>query len=42
MTSAVYNMTVGLADAGRQARAMLIARAFGQGMPLPTFRLLRS
>jgi hypothetical protein len=41
MINAVHNMTIGLADAGRQARA-LIARGFGEGETLPTFRLLRS
>ena len=42
MTNAVYNKTIGLADAGLQARASVIARAFGKGETLPTFRLLRS
>lgn len=42
MINAVYNMTVGIADAGRQARAELIARASGKGVTLPPFRLLRS
>ncbi len=42
MTNAVNNMTVGLADAGYQARAVFIARALGTGLSLPTFRLLRS
>jgi hypothetical protein len=42
MIIAVNNMTVGAADAGQQARAMLIARAFGKGVPLPMFQLLRS
>jgi hypothetical protein len=41
MMNAVYNMTIGIADAGRQARA-LTARGFAQGRTLPTFRLLRS
>jgi hypothetical protein len=42
MIIAVYNMTIGVADAGPQARAVLTARGFGQGRALPTFRLLRS
>lgn len=42
MIIAVYNLTVGSADAGLQARAVFIARAFGEGHTLPTFRLLRS
>jgi hypothetical protein len=41
MTIAVYNMTIGIADAGLQARAQ-VARGFGEGETLPTFRLLRS
>jgi hypothetical protein len=42
MTNAVYIMTIGIADAGRLARAVLTARGFGEGSTLPTFRLLRS
>jgi hypothetical protein len=42
MIIAVHNMTIGVADAGRQARAVLTARGFGKGRTLPTFRLLRS
>ncbi|GAB4434756.1 MAG: hypothetical protein OHK0015_24870 [Chloroflexi bacterium OHK40] len=42
MTIAVYNTTVGHADAGLVARAMFIARASGQGVSLPTFHQLRS
>lgn len=42
MASTVNNMTVGFADAGHQARALLIARAPGEGVTPPTFRLLRS
>jgi hypothetical protein len=42
MMNAVYNMTIGIADAGRAARAVLTARGFAQGRTLPTFRLLRS
>lgn len=42
MTNAVNNMTVGFADAGLGARAQFIARASGQGVTLPAFRLLRS
>lgn len=42
MINAVYNMTVGIADAGLEARALLIARAFGGDVTLPMFRLLRS
>lgn len=41
MMHAVNNLTIGLADAGLPAR-VLIARGFGEGQPLPTFRLLRS
>ncbi len=42
MIKAVYNMTVGFADAGLEARALFIARASGRGVSLPTFLLLRS
>lgn len=42
MFNAVYNKTVGFADAGLKARAVFIARAFGGEVTLPTFRLLRS
>ena len=42
MTNAVYNMTIGLADAGLAARASVVASAFGKGETPPTFRLLRS
>jgi hypothetical protein len=42
MITAVNNLTIGLADAGRSARAAIVARGFGKGSPLPTFRLLRS
>lgn len=42
MTNAVNNMTIGIADAGLGARAALVARGFGEGETLPTFRLLRS
>lgn len=42
MIIAVHNMTIGLADAGRTARAAIVARGFGKGELLPTFRLLRS
>lgn len=43
MTNAINNMIIGLtADAGLPARAVVVARAFGEGTPLPTFRLLRS
>lgn len=42
MNIAVHNMTVGIADAGLPARARFIARAIGEGIPEPTFRLLRS
>jgi hypothetical protein len=42
MTTAVHNMTIGIADAGREARAVLTARRFAQGRSGPTFRLLRS
>lgn len=42
MTIAVYNMTVGNADAGLPARATLSARALPGGGSLPTLRQLRS
>lgn len=42
MTIAVYNKTVGSADAGLLARAMLSARALPEGGSLPTLRQLRS
>ncbi len=42
MTIAVYNMTVGNADAGLPARAMLSARALPEGVSLPTLCQLRS
>jgi hypothetical protein len=42
MITAVYNMTIGAADAGLGARATIVARGFGEGETLPTFRLLRS
>ncbi len=42
MILTVTNMTIGAADAGLEARAELIARGFGRGNTLPTFRLLRS
>ena len=42
MTNAVDIMTIGHAAAGLAARASVVASAFGQGKPLPTFRLLRS
>lgn len=41
MIDAVNNMTIGIADAGLVARAQ-VARGFGEGETLPTFRLLRS
>jgi hypothetical protein len=42
MINATNNMVIGLADAGRQARAAIVARGFGEGEPSPTSRLLRS
>jgi hypothetical protein len=42
MINAVHNMTIGFADAGLGARAVIVARGFGKGETLPTFRLLRS
>lgn len=42
MNLTVNNMTIGAADAGLEARAERIARGFGRGSALPTFRLLRS
>ncbi len=42
MINAVNILTVGLADAGPEARALPIARAFARVTALPTFRMLRS
>lgn len=42
MITAVYNMTIGAADAGLPARAKIVARGSGEGKTLPMFRLLRS
>lgn len=42
MINAVHNKTVGSADAGLQARALISARAFPEGVSLPTLRQLRS
>ncbi|NJK32596.1 MAG: solute-binding protein [Deltaproteobacteria bacterium] len=36
------DVLIGAADAGLEARAELLARGFGRGVTLPTFRLLRS
>lgn len=42
MLHTVNSMTIGIADAGFGARAVIVARGFGKGETLPTFRLLRS
>lgn len=42
MIYTTHNTGAGLAGAGLAAQGVQIARAFGEGTPLPTFRKLRS
>lgn len=42
MIYTAHIQSIGAAGAGRMARRELVARAFPEGMSLPTFRKLRS